>query len=163
MPEKTMSNCIILAWECSHSKTLKIQNNSYWNSNPFILHLFSFFHSSSIHFLHSRGMIEFLKLLKLPHTVCYVLFSPPHAWKCPTWKSSRYSAALFPSVCTQYPPSLSDAPSPRALSNQSPLSQAAPCWVLQWNNEHTVAEYFIQPAPSIPRLFVSRDRGPGAS
>lgn len=63
--------------------------------------------------------------------------------------------------CIQYLPvsvccTLSSAP-----GNQSPLSQATPCWVLQRNNECTVAEYFIfQPAPSIPTLFASWDRGP---
>lgn len=74
-------------------------------------------------------------------------------------KSLRYSEAFSLLVHTVSAVAVCCTLSP-APSNQSPLSQATPCWVRQRNNEYTVAEYFIQPAPSIPTLFASWDRGP---
>lgn len=86
--------------------------------------------------LQNVGMIKFLNLLKLPLPV---LFSQPHVQKCHILKSFRYSEAFFapPRAHTVSAVSVG-RPLSSAPSNQSPLSQAAPCRVLHRNNEHTV-------------------------
>lgn len=67
---------------------------------------------------------------------------------------------IFEIFCVLFPSTAAAVavwcPRSPALSNQSPLSQAAPRWVLQRHNERTVAEYFISPWSSVPAVCISR-------
>lgn len=154
-----MSNCKILAWKYSLSKTIETQITVTGFQTPGITLYSTYFHRFSIHFLHTAGTIgtavfEPVKIASR-HVLCLVLThaSVPHENLRDIQKRLLLHAHTFTAVSVW-------CPLCPALSNQSPLSQAAPRWVLQRNNERTVAEYFIPPAPSVPTLFASWDWGP---
>lgn len=98
---KQRINCIILAQKCSRSNTMKSQKQMLLAIKPILVKSqYTPLICSVAPFisLHMTEIIDFyLNPLQWHRSVCCVLFLLPHASKCPTLKSLRYSEAFPPS------------------------------------------------------------------